>query len=128
MVRELLKHQSVYCLIVAFVIARFMSLSCYSSAKTRIQPVKSYQINESFLLNNPLCIAVPCVLFNCCFEAFSMSGAPSLPVEFAMLLLIRPEPTFELHFRFFNRIFPSRFCTQYYCTHISDLQERASPI
>ena len=48
MVRELSKHQSVSCLIVAFVIARFMSLSCYSSAKTRIRLVKSYQINESF--------------------------------------------------------------------------------
>ena len=47
-VRELSKHQSVFCLIVAFVIARFMSLSCYSSAKTRIRLVKSYQINESF--------------------------------------------------------------------------------
>ena len=48
MVRELSKHQSASCLIVAFVIARFMSLSCYSSVKTRIQPVKLYQINESF--------------------------------------------------------------------------------
>ena len=42
-VRELSKHQSASCLIVALVIARFASLSCYSSAKTRIQPVKSYQ-------------------------------------------------------------------------------------
>ena len=47
-VRELSKHQSVSCLIVAFVIARFALLSCYSSAKTRIRPVKSYHINESF--------------------------------------------------------------------------------
>ena len=47
-VRELSKHQSASCLIVAFVIARFASLSCYSSAKTRIRLVKSYQINESF--------------------------------------------------------------------------------
>ena len=43
-VRELSKHQSASCLIVAFVIARFTSLSCYSSAKTRIRLVKSYQI------------------------------------------------------------------------------------
>ena len=43
-VRELSKHQSVSCLIVVFVIARFVSLSCYSSAKTRIRLVKSYQI------------------------------------------------------------------------------------
>ena len=46
MVRELSKHQSASCLIVAFVIARFASLSCYSSAKTRIRPVKSYQMME----------------------------------------------------------------------------------
>ena len=39
-VRELSKHQRVSCLIVVFVIARFMPLSCYSSAKTRIRPVK----------------------------------------------------------------------------------------
>ena len=43
-VRELSKHQSVSCLIDAFVIARFTSLSCYSSVKTRIRPVKSYQM------------------------------------------------------------------------------------
>ena len=48
MVRKLSKHQSVSCLIVVFIIARFASLSCYSSAKTRIQPVKLYQINKSF--------------------------------------------------------------------------------
>ena len=47
-VRELSKHQCASCLIVAFVIARFVSLSCYSSVKTREQPLKSYQINESF--------------------------------------------------------------------------------
>ena len=43
MVRELSKHQCASCLIVAFVIARFALLSCYSSAKTRIRPVKLYQ-------------------------------------------------------------------------------------
>ena len=48
MVRELSKHQSASSLIVSFVIVRFASLSCYSSAKTRIRPVKSYQINKSF--------------------------------------------------------------------------------
>ena len=46
-VRELSKHQSVSCLIVAFVIARSMSLSCYSSAKTRIRPVKLYHMHDS---------------------------------------------------------------------------------
>ena len=48
MVRELSKHQSASCLIVAFVIARFASLSCYSSAKTRIRLVKSYHYQPSF--------------------------------------------------------------------------------
>ena len=47
-VRELSKHQSAFLFDCCIVIARFTSLSCYSSAKTRIQPVKSYQINESF--------------------------------------------------------------------------------
>ena len=42
-VRELSRHQSASCLIVAFVIARFALLSCYSSAKTRIRLVKLYQ-------------------------------------------------------------------------------------
>ena len=39
-----------------------------------------------------------------------------------------PEPAFESHFRFFNRVFPSHFCTQYYCTKPLDLQECASPV
>ena len=43
MVRELSKHQSAFLFDCCIVIARFASLSCYSSAKTRIQPVKSYQ-------------------------------------------------------------------------------------
>ena len=42
MVRELSKHQNASCLIVVFVIARFALLSCHSSAKTRIRPVKFY--------------------------------------------------------------------------------------
>ena len=102
MVRELSKHQSASCLIVVFVMVRFTSLSCYSSVKTRIQLVKSYQINESFWLNNPLCIAAPCVSFDCHFDTFSVSRAPNSPIEFTTILIFKPEPepAFELHFRF----------------------------
>ena len=41
-VRGLSKHQSAFLFDCCIVIARFASLSCYSSAKTRIRPVKLY--------------------------------------------------------------------------------------
>ena len=66
-VRELSKHQSVSCLIVAFVIASFASLICYSSAKTRIRPVKSYQINESF------CSITRCVSLRLVYHLIAVS-------------------------------------------------------
>ena len=132
MVRELSKHQCASCLIVAFVIARFASLSCYSSAKTRIRPVKSYQINESF------CSITPCAslhLVYCLIVVSTHFRCPelqvrllSLPCYYFFKLEPEPEPAFESHFRFFNRVFPLRFCMRYYCTHPSDLQSRASPI
>ena len=131
-VRKLSKHQSVSSLIVVFVIARFASLSCYSSAKTRIQPVKSYQINECF------CSITPCVLlhlvycliaFSTCFCCPELQVCPlSSPHDYFFEPEPEPKPAFELHFRFFNHIFPSHFCTQYYCTNPLDLQEHASPI
>ena len=113
-------------------IARFASLSCYSSAKTRIRPAKSYQINESF------CSITRCALLRIVYRLIVVSTLFRCPE-----LQVRPlsstrhsdfepapelEPAFESHFRFFNRAFPSRFCTRYYCTNPSDLQERASPI
>ena len=132
MVRELSKHHSVSCSIVAFVLARFTSLSCYSSAKTRIQLVKSYQINKSF------CSITHCVSLRlvyhliavltgfCCPE---LQVCPlSLPCYYFFGPKPEPEPTFESHFQFFNRVSPSRFCTRYYCTSPLDLQEHASPI
>ena len=132
MVRELLKHQSASCLIVAFVVARFVSLSCYSSAKTRIQLVKSYQINESF------CSIIHCAslcLVYCLIVVLMRFWCPELqvcPLSLPRYLFFKPEPepepAFESHFRFFNRVFPSRFCTQYYCTNPSDLHAHASPI
>ena len=48
-------HPSLECLIVAFVIAGFASSGCYSSAKIRIQLVKSYQYD---LLLLPLIFVV----------------------------------------------------------------------
>ena len=132
MVRELLKHQSVSCLIVAFVIARFMSLSCYSSAKTRIRLVKSYQINES------CCSITCCALLHLVYHLIAVSTHFwCLELQVCPLSLPRysyfepepePKPAFESHFRFFNCVFPSHFCTQHYSTNPSDLQEHASPI
>ena len=44
MVRELSKHQGAFLFDCCVFIARFASSSCYSSAKTRIRPVKSYHL------------------------------------------------------------------------------------
>ena len=143
MVRELSKHQGAFLFDCCVFIARFAPSSCYSSAKTRIRPVKSYQINKSF------CSITRCALLRIVYRFIVVSThfrCPELPVrplgspryrDFE--LEPEPEPAFESHFRFFqshfpfafrffNRVFPSRFCTRYYCTHPSDLQSRASPI
>ena len=132
MVTELSKHQSASCLIVAFFIARFVSLSCYSSAKTSIRPIKSYPINESF------CSITRCALLHIVYRSIVISTrfrCLELQVRplsslcyYFFVLEPEPKPAFESHFRFFHRIFPSRFCTQYYCTYPSDLQLHASPI
>ena len=126
MVRGLSKHQSAFLFDCCVFIVRFASLSCYSSAKTRIQPVKSYQINESF------CSITRCALLRIVYRfivVLTRFRCPELQVcllsspryrDFE--LAPEPEPAFESHFRFFNRIIPSHFCTRYYCTHPSDLQ------
>ena len=126
MVRGLSKHQSAFLFDCCVFIARFASLSCYSSAKTRIQPVKSYQINES------LCSITHCALLRIVHRFIVVSThfrCPELQVHPLSLpryqvfeLEPKPKPAFESHFRFFNRVFPSRFCTRYYCTHPTDLQ------
>ena len=129
-VRELSKHQSASCLIVEFVIVRFASLSCYSSAKTRIQPVKLYQIKESFCSITHcalLCIVYRLIAVSTCFQCPELQVHP-LSLPHYLFFEPEPKPAFESHFRFFNRIFPSHFCTRYYCTNPSDLQECASPI
>ena len=143
MVRELSKHQGAFLFDCCIFIARFASSSCYSSAKTRIRPVKSYQINESF------CSITRCALLRIVYRFIVVSTrfrCPELQVRPLSSPRYRtfepepePEPAFESHFsifqsrfpfafRFFHRVFPSRFCTRYYCTYPSDLQLRASPI
>ena len=131
-VRELLKHQSVSCLIVAFAIARFTSLSCYSLVKTMIQLVKSYQINESFCSITrcvSLCLVYRLIAVSTRFQCLELQVCPLSSPRYSFFEpKPEPEPAFELHFRIFNRVFPSHFCTRYYCTNPLDLQECASPI
>ena len=123
-VRGLSKHQSAFLFDCCVFIARFALLSCYSSAKTRIRPVKLYQINESF------CSITHCALLRIVYRFIVVSTrfwCPELQVRPLSSPHYRdfepePKPAFESHFRFFNRIFPSHFCTRYYCTHPSDLQ------
>ena len=134
MVRGLSKHQSAFLFDCCVFIARFASLSCYSSAKTRIRLVKSYQINESF------CSITRCGLLRIVYRfivVLTRFRCPELQVrplssprsrDFKLEPEPEPKPAFESHFRFLQSCFPSCFCMQYYCTHPSDLQSRASPI
>ena len=113
MVRELSKHQGAFLFDCCVFIASFALSSCYSSAKTRIQPVKSYQINESF------CSITHCALLRIVYRFIVVSTrfrCPELqvrplssPRSRDFELELEPEPAFESHFRFFNRVFPSRF-------------------
>ena len=131
MVRELSKHQSAFLFDCCVFIARFASMSCYSSAKTRIRPVKSYQITESFcsITRAMLRIVYRFIVVSTRFRCPELQVCPlSSPCYRDFELEPEPEFTFESHFRFFNRVFLSRFCMRYYCTHPSDLQSNASPI
>ena len=109
MVRELSEHQGAFLFDCCVFIARFASSSCYSSAKTRIRPVKSYQINESF------CSITRCALLRIVYRFIVVSTrfrCPELqvrPLSSPRYHAFEPEPAFESHFRFFNRVFPSRF-------------------
>ena len=111
MVRELSKHQGAFLFDCCIFIARFASSSCYSSAKTRIRPVKSYQIHESF------CSITRCALLRIVYRfivVLTLFRCPELQVRPLSSPRYRdfepePEPAFESHFRFFNRVFPSRF-------------------
>ena len=139
-VRELSKHQGAFLFDCCVFIARFASSSCYSSAKTSIRPVKSYQINESF------CSITRCALLRIVYRfivVLTRFRCPELQVRPLSspryrAFELEPEPAFESHFDFsiafslrasnFQSRFPSRFCTRYHCTYPSDLQSRASPI
>ena len=111
MVRELSEHQGAFLFNCCVFIARFALSSCYSSAKTRIRSVKSYQINESF------CSITRCALLRIVYRFIVVSTrfqCPELQVRPLSLPRYRafepePEPAFESHFRFVNRVFPSRF-------------------
>ena len=113
MVRELSKHQGAFLFDCCIFIARFASSSCYSSAKTRIRPVKSYQINESF------CSITRCVLLRIVYRFIVVSTRFRCPeIEVRPLsspryraFELEPEPDSHLNriFDFFNRVFPSRF-------------------
>ena len=125
-VRGLSKHQRALLFDCCVFIARFASLSCYSSARMRIRPVKSYQINESFCSITRcalLRIVYRFIVVSTCFWCLELQVRPlSSPCYRDFEPEPKPEPAFESHFRFFNRVFPSCFCTRYYCTHPSDLQ------
>ena len=113
MVRELSKHQVAFLFDCCVFIVRFASSSCYSSAKTRIRPVKSYQINESF------CSITCCALLRLVYRFIVVSRrfrCPELQVRPLGLPRYRdfelepePEPAFESHFRFFQSRFPIAF-------------------
>ena len=117
MVRELSEHQGAFLFDCCVFIARFASSSCYSSAKTRIRPVKSYQINKSF------CSITRCALLRIVYRFIVVSTrfrCPELQVRPLSSPRYRdfelePEPTFESHFAFsiaFSlrvSIFPSHF-------------------
>ena len=112
MVRELSKHQCCFLFDCCVVIVRFASLSCYSAVKTKIRPVESYQINESF------CSITHCVLLRIVYRLITASThfqCPELQVcplslpgysVFKPKPKPKPEPAFESHSRIFNRIFP----------------------
>ena len=112
-VRELSKHQSAFLFDCCVFIARFASSNCYSSAKTRIQPVKSYQINESF------CSITRCALLRIVYRFIVVSTrfrCPELQVRPLSLPHYRyfdlepePKPAFESPFDFFQSRFPIAF-------------------
>ena len=112
MVRELSKHQCAFCLIVMFVIVRFASLSCYSSAKTRIQPVKLYQTNESFCSITccvSLCLVYHLIAVSMRFWCLDLKVCPlSLPCYFYFEPKPEPEPALESHFFDFSSAFSQR--------------------
>ena len=102
MVRELSKHQCCFLFDCCIVIARFASLCCCSSAKTRIRPVKSYQINKSFCSITRcalLCIVYCLIAVSTCFRCPELQVCPLSLTRYEILSL-NPNPNPHL-----NRIF-----------------------
>ena len=130
MARELSEAPECFLFDCCILITRFTLSSCYSSVKTRIQLVKSYQINESFCIT---CCALLCIVY-CLIAVSAHLHCPehqSLPIEFTALLLFsnpNPNPNPHLNRFFSDHFFPSHFCTRFPCTNPSDLQACASPI
>ena len=100
MVRQLSKHQSAFLFDCCIVIARFVSLSCYSSAKTRIQPVKSYQINESFCSSTLLRIVYRLIVVSMHFQCLELQVRP---LSWPCYNFLSPNPNPNPHLnRFFD--------------------------
>ena len=112
-VRGLSKHQSAFLFDCCVFIARFVSLCCYSSAKTRIRPVKSYQINESFCSITRcalLCIVYRFIVVSTHFRCPELQVPPlRSPCYRDFELKPEPEPAFESHFLIFQSRFPIAF-------------------
>ena len=111
MVREFSEAPVCFLFDCCILIARFTSSSCYSSVNTRIQLVKSYQINKSFW--SITCCALLHIVY-CCIAVSTCLHCPehrSLPIEFTMLLLSsNPNPNPNLHLNcFFCLPFPIMF-------------------
>ena len=99
-VRELLKHQCCFLFDCCVVIARFALLSCYSSVKTRIRPVKLYHSSELTLSSGfssllAVNLGDPGIRDNLSFIALSpnfcsrllmMEGCPSHPLVFSLFM------------------------------------------
>ena len=114
MVRELSQAPVSFLFDCCIFSARFVSSSCYSSLKTRIQPVKSYQINESFC--SITCCASLCLVHCliavstrlCCLELTVC--LLSLPHCFYFKSEPEPEPEPTLESHFFNFSIAFSYC------------------
>ena len=109
MVRELSQAPVCFLFDCCIFIVRFASSSCYSSVKTRIQPVKSYQINESFC--SITCCALLCLVY-CLIALLVHLQCPelhiclsSLPHCFFFKSEPEPEPALDLLFSIFSIAF-----------------------
>ena len=112
MVRELSQAPVCFLFDCGIFIARFMSLSCYSSAKTRIRLAKLYQINESFCSITHcvlLCLVYCLVAVLTCLWCLELQVCLlSLPHCFFFESEHKPHPALELHFYFFSIAFSHR--------------------